>query len=193
MGQHMGQHMGPHMGGAGPMMPPPAPPPGMPPPLMVRPPACAKPPPEGGCAAGSAAFDVALRAASSRSHFARSLSCSLSLLSRSLSFLSRSLFSLALARSRHEVPPYDNAVVFSVDVECVAVGAQHHDRAVAQIGLVDCFGRMLLNVLVKPSRPVKSYLTPLTGLTAEKVPPPPHPPRARRRRCCCCCCCCREA
>jgi RNA exonuclease 4 len=79
------------------------------------------------------------------------------------------------------VPPYDNAVVFSVDVECVAVGAQHHDRAVAQIGLVDCFGRMLLNVLVKPSLPVKSYLTPLTGLTAEKVPPPPPTPRAPLR------------
>jgi len=67
------------------------------------------------------------------------------------------------------VPPYDNNVVYSIDVECVATGRQHHDRAIAQIGMVDCFGRMLLNVLVKPEVPVKSYLTPLTGLTAEKV------------------------
>ena len=67
------------------------------------------------------------------------------------------------------MPPYDNNVVFSIDVECVATGPQHHDRAVAQIGMVDCFGRMLLNVLVKPDKHISSYLTPLTGLTAEKV------------------------
>jgi hypothetical protein len=31
------------------------------------------------------------------------------------------------------VPYYDNACVFSVDVECVATGTKHHDRAVGQV------------------------------------------------------------
>jgi len=34
---------------------------------------------------------------------------------------------------------------------------------------VDCFGRVVLNLLVKPEAPVASYLTPLTGLTAENI------------------------
>jgi RNA exonuclease 4 len=35
--------------------------------------------------------------------------------------------------------------------------------------MVDCYGRMVLNLLVKPVKAVVSYLTPLTGLTAESL------------------------
>ena len=59
--------------------------------------------------------------------------------------------------------------MFALDVECVATGPQHNDRAVAQIGLVDAFGRCVLNVYVKPAKPIVSYLTPLTGLTEELI------------------------
>ena len=41
------------------------------------------------------------------------------------------------------------------------------DRAVAQISLVDGSGTPLLNLYVQPEKAVVSYLTPLTGLTAE--------------------------
>ena len=56
--------------------------------------------------------------------------------------------------------------MYALDVECVATGKTHNDRAVAQIGLVDAYGRCVLNVYVKPKKEVVSYLTPLTGLTA---------------------------
>lgn len=55
--------------------------------------------------------------------------------------------------------------VVSIDVECVATGVQHHDRAVAQISLVDSAGAPRLNLYVRPEKPVVSYLTPLTGVT----------------------------
>jgi RNA exonuclease 4 len=57
--------------------------------------------------------------------------------------------------------------VYSIDVECVATGVQHNDRATAQIALVDGEAEVLLNLIVKPTAPVVSYLTPLTGLTEE--------------------------
>jgi RNA exonuclease 4 len=59
--------------------------------------------------------------------------------------------------------------MFALDVECVATGPCHNDRAVAQVGLVDAFGRCILNIYVKPEKPVVSYMTPLTGLTADLV------------------------
>uniref|UniRef100_A0A7S2WPU7 C3H1-type domain-containing protein n=1 Tax=Rhizochromulina marina TaxID=1034831 RepID=A0A7S2WPU7_9STRA len=59
--------------------------------------------------------------------------------------------------------------VFCIDVECVATGQQHHERSVAQIGMVDAFGNFVLNVFVRPEKPVVSYLTPLTGVTKEKL------------------------
>lgn len=58
---------------------------------------------------------------------------------------------------------------FCIDVECVATGTTHGDRAVAHIALVDAYERVLLNVIVKPDKPVRSYLTPLTGLTEDIV------------------------
>lgn len=65
------------------------------------------------------------------------------------------------------IPP--GVPVCSIDVECVATGVQHHDRAVAQISLVDVQCTPRLNLLVKPSVPVASYLTPLTGLTQAQL------------------------
>ena len=59
--------------------------------------------------------------------------------------------------------------MYALDVECVATGKTHNDRAVAQIGLVDAYGRCVLNVYVKPKKEVVSYLTPLTGLTAALI------------------------
>ena len=52
----------------------------------------------------------------------------------------------------------------SVDVECVAVGRRHDSRAVASVAVVDQHERVLLKRIVKPDKPVVSYLTPITGL-----------------------------
>ena len=65
------------------------------------------------------------------------------------------------------IPP--GVPVCSIDVECVATGLQHHDRAVAQISLVDVHCNPCLNLLVRPAVPVVSYLSPLTGLTQERL------------------------
>ena len=54
--------------------------------------------------------------------------------------------------------------VYCIDVECVATGKQHHDRSVAQIAMVDMYQRLVFNLVVKPDKPVVSYLEPLTGL-----------------------------
>lgn len=64
---------------------------------------------------------------------------------------------------------YPVSKYFSIDVECVATGPGHNDRDVAQVSLVDQYENILLNIYVRPSRPVVSYLTPLTGLTAEML------------------------
>lgn len=58
---------------------------------------------------------------------------------------------------------------FSVDVECVATGFDHNARAIGQIALVDEYERVLLDLYVKPTLPVVSYLTPLTGIAKETL------------------------
>ncbi|KAJ1446539.1 hypothetical protein M885DRAFT_452380 [Pelagophyceae sp. CCMP2097] len=62
---------------------------------------------------------------------------------------------------------YDAAV--AVDVECVATGLTHLDRAVASVGAVDVRQQLLLDAVVKPAAAVISYLEPLTGLNAALV------------------------
>mmetsp|Transcript_33278 Transcript_33278/g.94274 ORF Transcript_33278/g.94274 Transcript_33278/m.94274 type:complete len:106 (+) Transcript_33278:282-599(+) len=52
---------------------------------------------------------------------------------------------------------------YSIDVECVATDTTHNARAVAHIAMVDQYERVIFNAYVKPSVPVVSYLTPLTG------------------------------
>lgn len=56
---------------------------------------------------------------------------------------------------------------YSIDVECVATGKLHGDRAVAQVALVDQWENVILNIYVKPDKPITSYLYDLTGLTPE--------------------------
>jgi hypothetical protein len=65
------------------------------------------------------------------------------------------------------LPPH--LPVFSIDVECVATGIQHNARSVAQVALVDQWGRSLFNVYIKQDRPIASYLTELTGITKEML------------------------
>ena len=73
----------------------------------------------------------------------------------------------------------------AIDVECVATGHTHNDRAVAQIAVVDERMRTLVNVFVKPgtaanegtsgastsssSTTIVSTIEPLTGITREKL------------------------
>jgi len=62
-------------------------------------------------------------------------------------------------------PPED---VFSLDVECIAVGQTHEkaDREPCSLALVDGFGKTVLRQLIRPEKPIVSYLTPFTGLQA---------------------------
>jgi DNA polymerase III epsilon subunit-like protein len=46
-------------------------------------------------------------------------------------------------------------------------GVQHNARSVAQVALVDEWGRPLFNVYIKQDLPVHSYINELTGLTKE--------------------------
>ena len=55
--------------------------------------------------------------------------------------------------------------VYSIDVECVATGKRHCDRDVARIAIVNSLCEVIYSSFVKPSLPIISYLTPLTGLT----------------------------
>ncbi|KAK3266645.1 hypothetical protein CYMTET_24745 [Cymbomonas tetramitiformis] len=59
--------------------------------------------------------------------------------------------------------------IFSIDVECIATDATHNGRAVAQIALVDAASNCLLNLYIKPTQPIFSYLHDLTGLTQEVI------------------------
>mmetsp|Transcript_29787 Transcript_29787/g.76469 ORF Transcript_29787/g.76469 Transcript_29787/m.76469 type:complete len:252 (-) Transcript_29787:293-1048(-) len=63
----------------------------------------------------------------------------------------------------------NDSIFYSIDVECVATGIKHNARSVGQISLVDQYERGILNLYVRPSEPVVSYLTPLTGLTEEML------------------------
>ena len=55
---------------------------------------------------------------------------------------------------------------FSLDVECVAIGKTHlnKDRYPGKFALVDETGKLLCSSLIKPEKPIVSYLTPLSGL-----------------------------
>jgi len=66
---------------------------------------------------------------------------------------------------RH-VPRYERERIFSVDVECVAIGKTHErsSRAPCEVALVDSSGEVLVHCLIMPSEPIVSYLTPFTGL-----------------------------
>ena len=55
-------------------------------------------------------------------------------------------------------------VYLSIDVECVATGIRHDAREVCSVAVVNAKEKVLLLKQVKPMSPVKSYLTPLTGV-----------------------------
>lgn len=90
----------------------------------------------------------------------------------------------AQRRDRREEEEEDE--YFAIDVECVATGHTHNDRAVAQIAVVDERMRTLVNVFVKPgttttttannegtsgasTSTIVSTIEPLTGITREKL------------------------
>ena len=53
---------------------------------------------------------------------------------------------------------------FCIEVECVATGLRHDERAVARILIVDQFENVVFIKIVKVESKIFSYLTPLTGL-----------------------------
>ena len=61
--------------------------------------------------------------------------------------------------------------VFSLDVECVAVGKTHmsKDRAPAKFALVDSQGKTVCVQYIRPEHRIVSYLTPLSGVRAEDL------------------------
>ena len=54
----------------------------------------------------------------------------------------------------------------AVDVECVATGVRHDAHALCSVAVVGEDESVLLHKKVKPSEPIVSYLTPITGLRA---------------------------
>lgn len=54
---------------------------------------------------------------------------------------------------------------YSIDVECVATGYCHMDRAVGHIAIVNEKCEIIYNQYIKPEIKVVNYLTPLNGLT----------------------------
>jgi RNA exonuclease 4 len=56
--------------------------------------------------------------------------------------------------------------LIAVDVECVATGIRHDARSVCSVALVAEDERVILYKKVKPSEPIVSYLTPITGMRA---------------------------
>lgn len=61
------------------------------------------------------------------------------------------------------VPPTEGERVLSVDVECIATGPGHNDRAVSWIAVVDAQGTTLLSQPVRPPGNIFNYLTVITG------------------------------
>ena len=61
--------------------------------------------------------------------------------------------------------------VFSLDVECVAVGKTHlmKDRAPVKFALVDSKGKTVCVQYIRPENRIVSYLTPLSGVRAEDL------------------------
>jgi len=66
-------------------------------------------------------------------------------------------------------PPPPASLYYSIDVECVATGADHNARDVGQISLVDQYENVILNLYVRPDRPVVSYLSALTSLSRQII------------------------
>ena len=57
----------------------------------------------------------------------------------------------------------------SVDVECVATGYSHNERAMGHVAVVDQDESVVYQQYVKPDQRVVCYLTPLTGIGAGQL------------------------
>lgn len=55
----------------------------------------------------------------------------------------------------------------SIDVECVATGCGHLDRTPVSVAVVDMNESLLFDEKINPGCIIHSYLTELTGFTAE--------------------------
>ncbi|KAK9764150.1 hypothetical protein K7432_008593 [Basidiobolus ranarum] len=60
---------------------------------------------------------------------------------------------------------FDKDPVYSIDVECIATGRGHNDRAVCSVAVVDQNLQVVFERLVKPALKIHNYLTPITGFT----------------------------
>ncbi|KAK9765506.1 hypothetical protein K7432_006117 [Basidiobolus ranarum] len=58
---------------------------------------------------------------------------------------------------------FDKDPVYAIDVECIATGRGHNDRAVCSVSVVDQKLQVVFERLVKPSLRIHNYLTPITG------------------------------
>jgi RNA exonuclease 4 len=80
-------------------------------------------------------------------------------------------------QSESDTPPDDEAVALEVsqevflaiDVECVATGTGFADRAVGSVAAVDEDEKTVFFEYVRPAVPVRSCLTPLTGIRPENL------------------------
>ncbi|KAL7686843.1 putative Zinc finger, CCCH-type, ribonuclease H-like superfamily, Zinc finger, CCCH-type superfamily [Plasmopara halstedii] len=63
---------------------------------------------------------------------------------------------------------------FAIDVECVATGNGTDDRDVARIAMVDEDEKVVFDQYVKPTKPIVSYLTQLTGITKSNLKDAPE-------------------
>ena len=57
----------------------------------------------------------------------------------------------------------------SIDVECVATGKGHSDRAPCWLGAVNSVGKVLMDEIMQVKGPIASPLTELTGVTREII------------------------
>jgi hypothetical protein len=65
---------------------------------------------------------------------------------------------------KHKLPEIPTGPVYSLKVGYVATGRSHIDRNVAHIALVNQNTQVIQNLYIKQTKPVVSYLTPLTSL-----------------------------
>jgi len=65
---------------------------------------------------------------------------------------------------KHKLPEIPTGPVYSLKVGYVATGRSHIDRSVAHIALVNQNIQVIQNLYIKQTKPVVSYLTPLTSL-----------------------------
>ena len=68
-------------------------------------------------------------------------------------------------KSQDNVPNLNQSIqVLSIDVECVATGYTHLDRAPCSVAIVNDRSEILFDSLIKPDEPVVSDLFPFSGV-----------------------------